>query len=83
MATFVHVVGGQGVGKSLLIVALAAQHAARGRVCAGNDPEIFNSKREALKERPDADVYFIECCDDSELDAIPGELVIRMEKVPA
>ena len=36
---------------------------------------------EALAERPDADVYFVEYRRESELHAEPGELVIRMERV--
>jgi len=83
MATFIHVVGGQGVGKSMLVLAMAAQYAARGQVCAGSDPEVFTSRCEALQQRPDADVYFIEVQNDSELDALPGELVIRMARQEA
>ena len=59
---------------------MAAQFAARGQACAGSDPEIFTSRREALGERPAADVYFIEHETESALDALPGELVIRVAR---
>lgn len=83
MTDFVHVVGEQGVGKSMLILALAAQYQAQGSVCAGQHPDIFTSRAEALEAAPDAQVYFIEHLDDSTLDALPGELVIRMERAAA
>lgn len=83
MARFIHVVGEQGVGKSMLIWALAAQHQDRGFVCAGQHPDIFNSRAEALEAVPGADVYFIEHHKDSTVDALPGELVIRMQRVEA
>jgi energy-coupling factor transporter ATP-binding protein EcfA2 len=79
---FVHVVGRQGVGKSQLILALAAYYASKGRVCAGQDPDVFWSRADAQREKPGADVYFIECDKESDLRAMPGELVIRMEHVP-
>lgn len=81
--TFIHVVGGQGVGKSMLILALAAQHQARGLVCAGQDPEIFGSRREALEMAPQADVCFVEHLDELTMDAMPGETVIRISKATA
>lgn len=82
MASFIHIVGRQGVGKTWLSLALAQRYAARGQVCAGDgEPFIFDSRHEALREAPGADVYFIEHLDDSTLDALPGELVIRMERV--
>lgn len=79
--TFIHVVGGQGAGKSMLILALAAQYQARGQVCAGQDPQIFTSRSEAAEVAPDADVCFVEHRDDSEMDALPGELVIRLSRI--
>lgn len=79
--TFIHVVGGQGVGKSLLILALAAQYQARGLVCAGQDPQVFTSRSEAEEVAPDANVCFVEHQDDSQLDALPGELVVRLSRV--
>lgn len=79
--TFIHVVGEQGVGKSMLILALAAQYQARGLLCAGQDPQLFSSRAEAVEVAPEANVCFVEHLDDSTLDALPGELVIRMERV--
>lgn len=83
MTTFIHVVGGQGVGKSMLILALAAQYQARGLVCAGQDPEVFTSRSEALESAPGADVCFVEHLCEQGLDALPGELVIAMARVAA
>ncbi len=80
MTTFIHVVGGQGVGKSMLILALAAQYQARGLVCAGMDPQLFTCRAEAAEVAPEANVCFVEHLDDSTLDALPGELVIRMQR---
>lgn len=78
--TFIHVVGGQGVGKSMLVLALAAQYKARGLACAGQDPEVFTSRSEAVERAPVADVCFVEHADERALDALPGELVIRISK---
>jgi len=78
-----HVVGTQGVGKSTLILALAAQHEARGRVCAGQDPDVFTSLKEALAEKPGADVYFIEHLRMDTAKAGPRDFVIQMEQMPA
>lgn len=80
MAIFIHVVGQQGVGKSTVIVALAAHYAARGNVCAGQDPDIFDCRAMALTQVPGADVYFIEYQDERAVDALPGELVIRLDR---
>lgn len=82
-ASFVHVVGWYGVGKSTLIQALAAQYKAQGQVCAGDgEPFIFNTRADALREQPGADVYFIEHVDMRRVDALPGERVIQIGVVP-
>lgn len=47
-------------------------------VVAGQDPDIFTSREEALRERPGASVYFIEYQAAAEVRALPGELVITM-----
>lgn len=78
---FVHVVGRQGVGKSQLILALASYYGSKGLVCAGQDPDVFESRAVALREKPGANVYFIECNKESDLCAMTGDLVIRMEHV--
>lgn len=86
MARFIHIVGQQGIGKSSLSGALAWFYSSQVRVpqrCAGAFDQIFTSRREALAEAPGADIYFIEHMDDSTLDALPGELVIRMERIPS
>lgn len=82
MKTFIHVVGLQGVGKSTVILALAAAYKARGNVIAGQDPDVFHSRAVALQQAPGADVYFIEHLDESAVDALPGELVIRLDRAP-
>jgi len=76
----IHVIGTQGVGKSTLILALAAQHEARGRVCAGQDPYVFTSLVEAQAQKPGADVYFIEHLPGDRVDLGPGDVVIQMER---
>lgn len=78
MTKFFHVVGVQGSGKSGLILAVAKQFEQRGVRCAGQDPDVFKSRREALAQRPDADVYFIEHQRDDDVDALDGETVIRI-----
>jgi hypothetical protein len=67
----------------MLIMDMAARYMAAGSVCAGQHPDIFTSRQEALDAAPGAEVYFIEHQDGSTLDALPGELVIRMEREPA
>lgn len=81
MYQFIHVVGQQGVGKSQVIVALAAAYQARGLVCAGQDPAVYTSRKEALQDAPGADVYFIEHQSEDAVDACAGELVIRLSRV--
>jgi molybdopterin-guanine dinucleotide biosynthesis protein len=78
MTKFFHVVGGQGSGKSGLILAVAKQLEQRGIRCAGQDPDGFTSRREAVSLKPSADVYFIEHSCDEDLDALPGDTVIRI-----
>lgn len=82
MAQFIHVVGPHGAGKSQLIRALARDYVARGIVVAGDDPEVFSNRYDAVRRRPGAQVYFIEHLDADALDAQPGELVIRLERAP-
>ncbi len=72
MTVFYHVVGRQGIGKSQLVLALAGQFQRQGLVCAGQDPDVFTSRGEALRERPGAEVYFIEHQDESEIDDLPA-----------
>ncbi len=81
MSTFIHVVGPQGVGKSQVILALAAAQQARGLRCAGQDPAVYTSRSEALQDAPGADVYFIEPQSEEAVDACAGELVIRLSRV--
>lgn len=81
--TFIHVVGEQGIGKSTLILDMAARYTAAGYACAGQHPDIFTSRQEALEAVPDAKVYFIEHQEESTLDALPGELVIRLQRAGA
>lgn len=82
MTTFFHVVGEQGVGKSMVILALANDFEARGQRCAGQDPDVFTSRREALEQCPHADVYFIEYLREEDMRAFPGEIVVRLSMVP-
>lgn len=81
MSTFIHVVGPQGVGKSQVILTLAAAQQARGLRCAGQDPAVYTSRSEALQDAPGADVYFIEHQSEDAVDACAGELVIRLSRV--
>lgn len=83
MCTFIHVVGPQGVGKSQVVAALAAAYQARGRVCAGHDPELFTSRAEAEQKAPGADVCFIEYHTAEALDARDGELVVQLSRAGA
>lgn len=78
MARFIHVVGVQGSGKSELIRAMARDYEAAGLVCAGQDPDIFESRGQALATSPRADVYFIEYCRMQDVRALPGERVIQL-----
>ena len=73
----------QGVGKSTLIRLLAADFQRRGRVCAGQDPDIFSSLGEAQAECPGADVYFVEHQRMDTVKAGSGHFVIHMEQMPA
>lgn len=82
MATFIHVVGDIGVGKSTVAYALAKMYEGFGKHCAGSE-EIFTSRREAEAEHPGADIYFVEYQKESDLAARPGELVIRLERIAA
>lgn len=78
-----HVVGEQGVGKSMLSLAMAERFQARGLVCAGHHPEIFTTLQEAQAQRPGADVYFVEHQGEPEVEQVLGAnvFVIRIEQV--
>jgi hypothetical protein len=80
MVRVIHVVGLPGAGKSTLILAMAESYQAHGLRCAGQDPDTFESRAEALASAPGADVYFIEYLDEARVEALPGELVIRMAR---
>lgn len=82
MAMVFHVVGRPGTGKSTLILGLARHYEVLGQQCAGHDPDVFHSRKQALQEAPGADVYFIEHSTMSTVDALPGERVIRIDVVP-
>lgn len=84
MARFFHLVGGYGTGKTTLAVALSERFEAQGIVCAGADaPEVgfIHTRAQARSCWPDAQVIFLEHLSDDTLDAGPGDVVIRIERM--
>jgi len=82
MIEVVHVVGTQGVGKSVLIESMSARDAARG-LQTGHVHEGYGiSRAQALEMFPAADVvYFEHLHHDAALaEAHQGELVISIER---
>lgn len=84
MAEFFHLVGRPGTGKTTLAVALSERFEAQGFVCAGADaPEVgfIHTRAQARSCWPDAQVIFLEHLSDATLDAGPGDVVIRIERM--
>lgn len=77
----IHVVGVQGVGRTTLVESMAARAEARGlrtgHVLEGSGPV---SRADAIAMFPAVDVLYIERYRREDVGALPGELVITMER---
>lgn len=81
MTDVVHVVGLQGVGKSMLVESMALRESARGRA-TGHLIEAFGmSRAAALAMFPGVDVLYVEHLRREDVKAMPGEVVIVVERV--